>query len=74
MNEVTLCVCCLHTFLLQALEKEEKHQKRAEHLLSIDERKRPYNSMYEVKEPSAEEVEAYQMKRRREEDPMAQFL
>ncbi|KAI5631490.1 pre-mRNA splicing prp18-interacting factor domain-containing protein [Phthorimaea operculella] len=60
--------------LKKALEKEDKEQKRAEHLLSMDERKRPYNSMYEVKAPTEEEVEAYQMKRRREEDPMSQFL
>uniref|UniRef100_A0A1E1WIW6 Pre-mRNA-splicing factor SLU7 n=1 Tax=Pectinophora gossypiella TaxID=13191 RepID=A0A1E1WIW6_PECGO len=60
--------------LKKALEKETREQKRADHLLSLDERKRPYNSMYEVKEPSAEEIEAYQMKRLREEDPMSQFL
>lgn len=53
---------------------EVRQQKRADHLLSIDERKRPYNSMYEVKVPTEEELEAYQMKRRRDEDPMAQFM
>ncbi|CAH0720217.1 unnamed protein product, partial [Brenthis ino] len=60
--------------LKKALEMEEKSQKRAEYLLSVDERKRPYNSMYEVKEPSEQEMEAYMMKRRREEDPMSQFM
>lgn len=53
---------------------ETRHQKRADYLLSMDERKRPYNSMMEVKAPTEEELEAYQMKRRREEDPMSQFL
>ena len=43
-------------------------------MLKIDERKRPYNSMYETKELTAEEIEAYQMKRKRDEDPMAHFL
>lgn len=58
----------------QALEKEDRSQRRADYLLSLDERKRPYNSMFEVKEPTEEELEAYQMKKRREEDPMSQFL
>lgn len=65
------------TFLslrFQALEMEERQQKRAEYLLSVDERKRPYNSMYEVKAPTEDELEAYKMKKRREEDPMSQFL
>lgn len=53
---------------------EERKQKHAEYLLSVDERKRPYNSMTEVKEPTQEEMEAYMMKRRREEDPMSQFM
>ncbi|KAG6447881.1 hypothetical protein O3G_MSEX005240 [Manduca sexta] len=60
--------------LKTALEMEERQQKRADYLLSIDERKRSYNSMVEVKAPTEEEMEAYRMKRRREEDPMSQFL
>lgn len=60
--------------LQEALEKEEQKRKEAEKLLQIDERKRPYNSMYEEKELTAEEIEAYQMKRKREDDPMADFL
>ncbi|XP_046977936.1 pre-mRNA-splicing factor Slu7 [Vanessa cardui] len=60
--------------LKKALEMEERKQKHAEYLLSVDERKRPYNSMMEVKEPTEEEMEAYMMKRRREEDPMSQFM
>ncbi|CAK9824482.1 Pre-mRNA-splicing factor SLU7 [Anthophora retusa] len=57
-----------------ALQKEEERQKEAERLLQMDERKRRYNSMYEVKEPTADEIEAFQMKRKREDDPMAEFL
>uniref|UniRef100_A0A2M4BHN9 Pre-mRNA-splicing factor SLU7 n=1 Tax=Anopheles marajoara TaxID=58244 RepID=A0A2M4BHN9_9DIPT len=57
-----------------ALEAEERAQQRAAELLRQDERKRPYNSMYEVRVPTEEEIEAYMMKRRREEDPMAAFI
>ncbi|XP_004930694.1 pre-mRNA-splicing factor Slu7 [Bombyx mori] len=60
--------------LKKALEMEERQQKHAEYLLSIDERKRGYNSMVEVKEPTEDEMEAYRMKRKRDEDPMSQFL
>ncbi|PSN44778.1 Pre-mRNA-splicing factor Slu7 [Blattella germanica] len=60
--------------LKAALEQEESQQKEAERILAMDERKRPYNSMFEVKKPSDEEMEAYYMKKRREEDPMAQFM
>ncbi|CAL7937975.1 unnamed protein product [Xylocopa violacea] len=60
--------------LQQVLQKESERQREAERLLQIDERKRPYNSMYEVKQPTSDEIEAFQMKRKREEDPMAEFL
>lgn len=60
--------------LKAALAKEDLHQKEAERILAMDERKRPYNSMFEIKKPTDEEMEAYYMKKRREEDPMAQFM
>lgn len=60
--------------LKKALRQETENQENAKRLLSIDERKRPYNRMYEVKGPTEEEVEAYLMKKRRDDDPMAQFL
>lgn len=60
--------------LKRALEEEERQQAEATMLLSMDERKRPYNSMFEVKKPTDEEIEAYYLKRRREEDPMNQFM
>ncbi|XP_048746628.1 pre-mRNA-splicing factor SLU7-like [Ostrea edulis] len=59
--------------LREALIKEEEHQKRANHLLSLDERKRPYNSMYENVAPTEEEMEAWRLKQRRTEDPMSHF-
>ncbi|XP_050074175.1 pre-mRNA-splicing factor Slu7 [Anopheles maculipalpis] len=57
-----------------ALEAEEANERRAAELLRQDERKRPYNSMYDVKAPTEEEIEAYMLKRRREEDPMLAFM
>ena len=59
--------------LKEALRKEEQSQKEAELILKLGDRKRAYHSMYEAKEPTTEEFEAYQIKRTREEDPMAQF-
>lgn len=42
----------------------------------MDERKRPYNSMKvsDIKEVTEEELEAYRIKRRQEDDPMKDFL
>ncbi|KAL6446086.1 hypothetical protein ACFW04_001026 [Cataglyphis niger] len=60
--------------LKEALRKEEENTRKADKMLKMNERKRPYNSMYETKELTAEEIEAYQMKRKRDEDPMAHFL
>lgn len=44
--------------------------------MSMDERKRPYNSMKadQCQEPTEEEMEAFRLKRKRTEDPMADFL
>lgn len=60
--------------LKKALEAEEESQRKADYLLAMDERKRPYNSMYEAKVPTEEEMEAYYIKRQRPDDPMAAFL
>uniref|UniRef100_A0A8C9V4U5 Pre-mRNA-splicing factor SLU7 n=1 Tax=Scleropages formosus TaxID=113540 RepID=A0A8C9V4U5_SCLFO len=58
----------------QALSAEEQRLKQVAELMQIDERKRPYNSLKEVKEPTEEEMEAFRMKRSRPDDPMASFL
>lgn len=60
--------------LQKALEAEDRMNKEYDEMMSVDERKRKYNSMYEAKEPTQEEVEAYKMKRAHEEDPMALYL
>lgn len=58
----------------QALNAEEARLLHVKEIMQLDERKRPYNSMYESREPTEEEMEAYQMKRQRPDDPMASFL
>ncbi|CAO2643040.1 Pre-mRNA-splicing factor SLU7 [Lemmus lemmus] len=58
-----------HEKLKKALSAEEVKE-----IMQIDERKRPYNSVYETREPTEEETEAYRMKRHRPDDPMASFL
>lgn len=59
--------------LLEAVKAEEKRLQQVDRLMRLDERKRPYNSMVESKAPDEEELEAYYMKRKRDEDPMAFF-
>lgn len=60
--------------LKKALEAEDKRVKHIDAIMQIDERKRPYNSLMEVKAPTEEEMEAFRMKRCRPDDPMASFL
>lgn len=60
--------------LLEAVQMEEKRIRQVDRLMSLDERKRPYNSMVEAKAPNEEELEAYYMKRKRDEDPMMAFM
>ncbi|CAN7999507.1 unnamed protein product [Ixodes pacificus] len=62
------CGCVICT-CLQAMEEFDQDQKQ-----ETDERKRKYNSMYEIKAPTEEEMEAYFLKRKRDDDPMASFL
>jgi len=60
--------------LKKALDKEEERLKEVDRIMKMDERKRPYNSMYDVAKPTDDEIEAYHMKKRRDEDPMANFV
>lgn len=55
---------------------EEEREKDVARLMSMDERKRPYHSMKadQSREPTEEEMEAFRLKRKRTEDPMADFL
>jgi len=62
--------------LAEALERLEKNEKAAERMLTTDERKRSYNSFKadDNKVVTEEDMEAYYMKRKRDNDPMANFL
>lgn len=63
-----------HEKLKKALNAEEARLLHIKEIMQINERKRPYNSIYETREPTEEEMEAYRMKRQRPDDPMASFL
>jgi len=56
------------------MKKQEAEEKRNALLLKMDERKRPFNSMVDVKEPNEEEMEAYRRRMKLSEDPMSRFL
>ncbi|EDV20114.1 Pre-mRNA-splicing factor SLU7 [Trichoplax sp. H2] len=61
--------------LASAIEAEIKNQQNAEKMLSLDERRRPYNPMeISVHEPTEEEMEAYRLMKSRSDDPMAKYL
>ena len=64
------------SLLPQAIKEEEEREKEVDHIMALDERKRPYQSMRaeQSREPTEEEMEAYYMRKRRKEDPMAQFV
>lgn len=57
-----------------AIKEQAKERRKAEELLAIDERHRPYNSHYASKKPTEEEMEAFRLKNIHPDDPMAQFL
>lgn len=60
--------------LREALIRAKLEEDAADAMAKIDERQRKYNSMYDAKAPTEEEIEAFQMRRQREDDPMAAFL
>lgn len=55
---------------------EDERVREVDRLMVMDERKRPYHSMRaeEGRVPTEEEMEAFRLKRKRKEDPMADFL
>lgn len=57
----------------EAMKKEDIRVKKVNKILAMDERKRPYNSMCDVSEPTEEEIEAFRRKQYRYDDPMAHF-
>ena len=58
----------------EAMDREKLRVADVDRLLGMDERKRPYNSMMNIAEPTEEEMEAFSRKRIRSDDPMAAFL
>ena len=58
----------------EAMKKQEEEDRQAEQLK--DDRKRTYNNVlgFEAKVPTEAEMEAYYRKRKREDDPMFQFV
>ncbi|ROT79840.1 Pre-mRNA-splicing factor SLU7 [Penaeus vannamei] len=60
--------------LREALIRAKMEEDEAANMMKMDERMRKYNSMYNAKAPTEEEIEAYQLRRQREDDPMAAFL
>ncbi len=60
-----------------AMKKQAAEERKADAMLSTDERKRKYNSLGgydDCKQLTEAEIEAYHRKRARPEDPMSQFM
>lgn len=60
--------------LKEALEREDKRLKEVSSIMALEERKRPYNVMYDGKGPTPEDIEVFQRKRMRDDDPMARLF
>ncbi|KMZ06522.1 pre-mRNA-splicing factor Slu7 [Drosophila simulans] len=54
--------------------KDKEQTKEKDIPEELDDRKRAYNSMYDVKAPTEDEIEEWKKKRPRAEDPMLQFM
>ena len=59
---------------VQALAAEDERLKQVDAAMSMDERHRPYNVRYEDKALTDEQIDAYQRRRLRDDDPMAHLL
>ena len=53
------------------MRKEDERIREVDKMLSLDERKRKYNSMYDDVAPTEEEIEAFRRKQKRFDDPMS---
>merc|ERR1711953_1443254 len=58
----------------EAIRKEDERIKQVDAMMNTDERKRKYNSMAAVNEPTEAEIEAWKRKKVNTADPMAAFL
>ena len=73
--QILLLNVCMYV-CIQAMVEQERKEKEVDAMMTIEERKRPYHSMQAEsgREPTEEEMEAFRLKRRRADDPMAKFL
>lgn len=62
------------TEINEAIRKERERVKEVNKLMAVDERKRKYNSMNTITEPTDAELEAFKRTRVNRSDPMATFL
>jgi len=62
------------SLVLQALAAEDERLRQVDALMSVDERQRSYNVRYDDKALTDEQIDAYQRRRLRDEDPMAHLL
>jgi len=62
------------SLVMQALAAEDERLKQVEAMMSVDERRRSYNVRYDDKALTDEQIDAYQRRRVRDEDPMAHLL
>ena len=62
--------------VLQAMREQDEREKVVDTLMTIEERKRPYNSLKadNTKQPTEEEMDAFMRKRKRADDPMNNFV
>ena len=60
--------------MTQALAEEDARLKHVEEQMSIDERHRPFNVRYDDKQLTEEQIDAYQRRRIRDDDPMAHLF
>lgn len=67
---------CVSDSVNKAMIQDKEREEAAEKLLQTDERKRSYNSMKAEGGalPTDEEMEAYHRRKRRNNDPMADFF
>ncbi|XP_074605698.1 pre-mRNA-splicing factor Slu7 [Brevipalpus obovatus] len=59
------------------LSRDKRKRRRGNDISEkdmMDDRKRPYNSMYDYKEPTEEEMEEYRKNKKLHDDPLANFL
>jgi hypothetical protein len=78
VREVRISLLCAYPIVIpcQAIAAQERQEQRAEAMMQMDERDRPYNSAskHTYSQLSEEDMEAYHMKKRFKEDPMAELL